>query len=438
MLWNSLVEDALRKTYQNAISLGTQARKAEAVKRLSFYHDEQLEYIEAQLKRHFAQPEKLTPCFLNVVKKVINNLSMVYLDSPIRTVDGTEREQTVFKEIVSTTGLTLKMKTVNRYTKLLKTVLIRPVWRKGRMDLDILTPDILDVTWGDTPEDLLSVLITHYPESGRKDEMHYSLWTTEEIRELDYRGNVTIAEPNPYQIVPFVPCWDRCPTSDFWLGGGDDLIIAQEAINEKLTDLLYVIRMQGFGAPWIKGLEDTSYQVFFGPGSVTKLPIDGEMGFAKTNAPIAEILEAIEFLIKQTAIHNSLSASALSTDPTEESGIARIIGNRELEEMRRDDIELFRRYEGQAFEVMKKIWNYHESGRKFSDKATLQIDFFDPKPQTSLKDQAETWDRLMDMGVISPVDVVMERNRDLKTREEALAHLLKLQQEREQLTERSF
>jgi hypothetical protein len=37
------------------------------------------------------------------------------------------------------------------------------------------------------------------------------------------------------------------------------------------------------------------------------------------------------------------------------------------------------------------------------------------------------------MGIISPVDVALARNPDLQTREDALAYLLSIQAEREEL-----
>jgi len=437
MLWNSLVEGIVKKAHNDMAIQAAEVRKKEAVKRLYMYYDEQLEYIEHQLAHSFAFPERMKPVCLNIIKKIVNNLSMVYLDSPRRTIEGSEAEKESFAEIMSSTGLNLKMKLSNRYAKLLKTVLIRPVWRKGKLDLDILTPDVLDVEFGDTPEDLQAVIITHFPESGKTTEITYTRWTPETIQTLDYRGNVIASEDNPYGILPFIPVWDRMPTSDFWLEGGDDLICLQETINERLTDLNYVIRMQGFGQAYVKGIKQQS-EFRLGPGSVTILPEDGEMGFAKTNAPITEILESIDFLCKQAAITNGLSASVMSIEPTEESGISKIVGNRELEELRRDDIELFRRYELQLFDLFKIIWNTHNPNRKISDSSSLQIDFYDPKPQVSLKDQSETWERQLEMGIISAVDIVMEKNPDLKTREDALAYLLRIQEEQRILSERKL
>jgi hypothetical protein len=106
------------------------------------------------------------------------------------------------------------------------------------------------------------------------------------------------------------------------------------------------------------------------------------------------------------------------------------VGNRELMEQRADEIELFRVYERRLFEAMRTVWNHHNPGRRISDKAALRVDFYDIKESTSLTDQVATWESMLAMGVISEVDVIMERNPDLKTREEAIAQLEKVRAER--------
>jgi hypothetical protein len=101
----------------------------------------------------------------------------------------------------------------------------------------------------------------------------------------------------------------------------------------------------------------------------------------------------------------------------------------ELYEMRQDDIALWRNYEKQLFQIMKVVWNTHSSN-KFSEKATLSIDFADPSPQVDPKTQAAAWDLQLAMGVISPVDILLQMNPDFQgNREDALAHLLKVKNE---------
>lgn len=395
MLFQSVVPGLFQQMNMDLDQAANTARKTATAKRLDFYHDIQADYIVEQLEANFSNPDKLTPYFTNVVKKIINNLAMVYAVDAVREVEGTERDKEIFKEVVEASTLPIKMKMASRYVKLLKTILMRPVWRKGKLDFDILTGEILDVQTGDTPEDLKSILITHFPESGKQDQIEYSFWGIEEFRRLDYRGNVIYLEENPYRVIPFVPIWDRCPTTDFWLSGGDDLISSQEGINEKLTDLLYIIRMQGFGVGWVKRKGAAGGSVVIDPGTLIELPEDGSIGYESQKAPIKDILEAISFLIAQAAISNGLSVSTLSTKTVRESGLAKVQQQRELEELRRDDIILWKKSEQQLFEMIRVVWNTHNPGRKISDKAKLKVDFYDPKPIISAKDQAETWEKLL-------------------------------------------
>lgn len=407
--------------------LDNQRRKEDAVKRLDFFHDEQLDHIQAALSEHFSHPEKLNPLFVNIVKKIVRQLAMVYIRPAVRELDGNDADQEIFNEIAKTAQLDIRMKMANRYAKLLKTVMVRPVWRRGKMELDILTPEYIDVVTGDSPEDIRAVIVTQYKDAKRQDEIQFIVWTDSEIKTLDWRYHETKSEPNPYGMIPHVAVWDRPPTDEFWLTGGDDLITAQEAINQRLTDLMYVLRQQGFGVGYTKGLRAETD--LLDPGVMVNLPVDGDIGFVKPEAPIEDALKSIEFIVKQTAIANGISASSVSSEVSEESGVARIVGNRELEEMRADDIELFTAYESRLFDVFRAVWNAHNPGRKISDAAKFNIDFYDVKPTYAPNEQAAAWMLLIDAGVMSVVDAAQAINPDLRTRDAAIEYLQTVKEE---------
>ena len=440
MLWASMIPGLFKRIGCEIDEAANRARKTETEKRLAYYHDAQHDYIVAALEAHFSNPDNLTPCFVNVVKKVVNNLAMAYGRDAVRTVENPSgvraaaADSEIFQEIAESSALGIKLKQASRYAKLLKTVLLRPVWRRGFMDLDVLTGDCLDVATGDTPEDLRVVSIAHFPESGRADEVEFSVWDKATVRRLNYIGSELCVEDNPYGVLPFVSVFDYCPTNSFWLPGGDDLVMVQDAINEKLTDLLYVCRMQGFGVGWIRKGQAAGGSIRLDPGAMVELPADGAIGYESQKAPIKDIISAIDFLILQAALTNGLSASSLSTKVTRESGVAKTAGNRELEELRRDDIALFTKYERQLFDLFRIIWNRHNPGRKMSQEARLRVDFHDPKPATSPHEEAETWELLINLKVASPVDAIMERNPDLKTREDALKFLATVAAENEALS----
>ena len=429
----SQAESIVKESFLAATIEASKERKHTASKKLDYYNNFQNEYIISQVSKYVTRVENWRPCFINIVKKVINQLAMVYLQDANRSiVNGTERDVALFQEIERTSNFGARWKQANRLSKLCGVVLMRPVFRNGKIDIDILTPDILDVITENTPEEISSILVTHYPETGKNNEITYTLWSKELVQTLDYRGYCINQEENPYKILPFCPVWREIPTDVFWVSGAEDLITIQEAFNEKLTDLLYVLRMQGFGVGYVKGMRGELTHI--DPGTFFNLPTDGELGYAKTNAPVADTLAMLEFLLKQAAVSNGLPASSLTTDPTDESGVARIAGNRELEEMRRDDIELFRRYERRFFDIVRTVWNYHLPNKKISENAELFIDFYDAKPSIEPDKQAALWDSLLSMGVISPIDIIMERNPDL-SREEAKAKYIEIQEERKELAE---
>ncbi len=406
-------------------------RKAATAYRLDLYANAVTDSVLAQIQRVYKEPERITPVSVNIIRKVINRLACVYLQDATRTIDGTEQDQTIFSTIEDAASLPVMMKQANRFTKLTGNTLLRPVWRNGRMALDILTGDILDIQTGDSPEDLQSVLITHHPENGRTDQIEYSLWSAEQYQRLSYQGAVLESEPNPYGCLPFVPVWNTPPTSSFWLPGAEDLTLLQDAINERLTDLCYVLKFQSFGVGYVKGAKTKSARhdaLESGPGSVFLLPEGADLGFAAPDAPVEACLEAIDRLMKWAAISNGLPASSMSLTPSEESGVSKIVSNSELEELRRDDIAMFAKAEDELFRLFRIVWNHHNPARKMSESATLTVDFYDVKPVVTASEQLKEWQGMMELGLMSPIDILIEKNPDL-TRDMAKAKLLQVRDE---------
>lgn len=436
----SQAQTLVQEAFESALASDAKARKAEAGKRIDYYHDSQLSYIEEMLQSRYTEPDKFKPAFLNITKKIINVLGMTYLKPALREIEGSASDQEIYTEIIKSSALPIKMKTASRYVKLLKTIMLRPVWRRGKLEIDILTPDVLDVGTGETPEQLEWIVITHHPESGRNEEIEYSLWTADAVRRLNYRGQEIGNEPNPYGVLPFVPLWDRVPTTDFWVSGGDDLINAQEVIYEQLTNLGYTMKFQSFGVMVLKGQSDS--QIQFGPGHAVHVGENEDVKFESTKSPFKDALSVIEFTLKQVAIMHGISASMLSTDVTEESGVSKIVGNRELDELRTDDLALFAVYEERLFDMIRTVWNTHNPGRQISATARLLLDFYDPKPPQTVIEKSAEWEFLLGSRIISAVDVAMERNPDLKTREDAIEYLQSIAEETKEIenfmTDREF
>ena len=433
-MFSSHADHITADMFRKAVLQTNTRRKEDAAKKLAFFNDEQSSFILAQINAFYKQPERVLPVSVNIVRKIIKALSTVYLNDAVRTVTGTKQDQDILAAIDDTASLPVKMKLANRYSKLLGTILLRPVWRNGTMDIDVLTPDILDVYCADSPEYIKAVMVTQYSDSGKNTEVEYSLWTPEVIQRLDYRYNLISEEPNPYLTLPFVAVFSSPPTDTYWLPGANDLVLIQDAVNKRLSDLWFTLDYQSAGVFFVKGAKaptgkaGTVADISVGPSSAIYLPEHGEVGFAAPKAPVQDTLDAIERLMKWAALTNGLPAGSMSLDPTVQSGVSRIVANSELSELRMDDIAHFARVECQLFDIIRVVWNTHNTQRKISEAASLTVDFYDPKPVVSPADKVKEWQGLLELGLISLTDILIERNPDL-TREDAQRELLRIRDE---------
>jgi len=201
-----------------------------------------------------------------------------------------------------------------------------------------------------------------------------------------------------------------------------------------LVDLLHLLYFQSFGVGYIKGNEETGAPLSVGPGSLVELPAHGEIGYTSQKAEISAVVRSIDQLIKWSAMAQGLSASSVSTDPSEASGISKIWDSVELAEMRVEDKLLWSGYEKEIFELIKIVNNTH-SNDKLSESCQLKVNFADPaRPTTSPLDEAQAYQTYFGMGVMSPVDIIMQKDKDLRSREEALQRLRQIRSETEELS----
>ena len=124
MLFQSKVQRLFSNELDKIFTQDNQARKAEAAKRLDFYHDNQLVHLEIVLDKMFSDPSKMTKIFLNIVRKIINNLAQIYRQPPSREIEGSDQDKEIYKQLAGSSMIDIKMKQASRYAKLLKSLLI--------------------------------------------------------------------------------------------------------------------------------------------------------------------------------------------------------------------------------------------------------------------------------------------------------------------------
>jgi hypothetical protein len=400
----------------------TTSRKEKAALWLNYYNDQQADETLKLISRRWSRPQDFRIFSLNLVKKIVNKRANLYRLPPRRIFGG--MDQVAGEALYRRLNADVILKRSSRLVKLLKTGLLQVGWNGAGPSLSIITPNIADVIAPD-PEFPDRIIITH--TGARETDVIFHDWSHGGYRRLDFKGRPVPltnnpAGVNPYGVLPFVAVHDRYPDDQFFLPGGDDLIESQDAINVALVNLWRAVELQAHGQAWAAGIS-AGDALQIGPDRAVTLPEGGKFGFAAPNAPISDILQAIEFVMRQVAATNDLSADVFDLDRSSESGAAKHIERTDLKEARLDDIALWRTYEARLWDVIKIVVNTHRPGTIPTD-ATISVDF------AELQDNLTETERLTnarvkyDMGVWSPVDVLRAENPDgYSTREDALQEL---------------
>lgn len=395
------------------IAQESRQRKDECAKRLKYYHDEQADETYRLIGQRWSQPEKFRLFSINIVKKITNRRATTYRIAPRRTFNGLDQAKgEAIYRAMNADGV---LKKASKLTKLTKTTALQVGWSDSLQapTLNVITPNILDVQHNGNPESPHRIIITH--DATKAENVHYSDWTATSYARLNFRGARQAIDGNPsgvnpYGILPFVPLFDRLPDDEFFLNGGDDLIEAQDAVNVGLANLWRSVEMQAHGQPWVTGIS-ANERLESGPDRAIILPQGATFGFASPNAPITDILAAIEFVLRQVAATNDVGADVFDLSKRAESGSAKHAERLDLKEARQDDIALWRAYEHRLFEVVKRVVNTHQPGT-IPDDATLSVDFAEISDNLTEAELLDNVKAKIELGIWSPVDALITLNPD--------------------------
>ncbi|WP_431850009.1 hypothetical protein [Allosphingosinicella sp.] len=411
-------------------------RKDECSKRLRYYFDEQSDATLNLVARRWSHPDKFRLFSINITKKIVNRRATTYRLSPRRTFAGLD--QATGDQLYRAMNVDGVLKKASKLTKLCKTTMLQVGWNEaaGVPVLNVITPNILDVVHTGNPEQPSRVIITH--AATRAEDVSYSDWTAGSFRRLNFRGARQRIDGNPqgvnpYGALPFVPLFDRLPDDEFFLTGGRDLIEAQDAVNVALANLWRSVELQAHGQAWATGIS-ANEQLSTGPDRAIVLPQGSQFGFASPNAPIKDILSAIEFVMRQVAATNDVGADVFDLSKRAESGSAKHAERLDLKEARQDDITLWRAYEHRLFETIKRVVNVHAPGT-IPEGATVSVDFAEFADNLTEAEQLDNLSTKLELGLIAPADALMALNPDgYPDRAAAHAELLRRRVEAAELT----
>jgi len=437
---------------------------------ISIYNDSWVDIIDFQLRLQFSDPDSLKnlrPLIsteMNLCKKVVDETAMVYEDKAIRTAtkDGAEDSDKRYEEIVAESHIDSVMKTVNRYTQLLNHVLVRPVVRRLKLEYDIILPDNFEIyTSCEDWRDIVAIkyYIGERPQFKRDfyaaglssgdvvmkpgsltDEREGYLWVRVPIEydRITFEPGVYKFDPkkntmdwkaswreNEYKdaegnaVLPFMLTYKEWPV-DSLLNFSKDSSVSETAVDFAIywTMLNEQMKFQSFKQMVITAGLDLTLpgELKTGPAKVFVLKSENNNAGIEVldmQSDIKTFEENIQHRAAMFLAQYGISASQFTLSGTPQSGYSMKIDREPLMEIRNNQIEFYRMFEKDLFELTRIVNNTDLPNRSISVDAEFHIDFsevdFDPTPD----EDARYWTFKFTNNLATPIDYLMEKNKDL-------------------------
>jgi len=338
---------------------------------------------------------------VNLTKKLINRISLVYKDRPIRDVEND-------KYYEFTEDKDYKMKSFERVHNLLGTVAVHVGWEDGKFKYN---PIMNFVPVMDPYNPLKPIGIT-YPlnkatgDWRNTDEDMYVYWSAEQHYMFDSTGKIIKVNEdnvNPYGVLPFAFIQPTHMVDEFFNEGAMDIALGNKQIDIAMTMLQHHIRTAG-GQFVIEGRVDAN-NIQLGLNKVVVVD-EGSMSNISSNTDITSIKEGIEFQLKTIAFNNNLNFDfGLSGS---KSGVALKIENLELLEAREDEVEKWRRAEKHIYEIERQIVQV-ETGLQLPE--SIALDYSEVK-FPDFDAERDEWDWKFKHGIADRFDYLMAQDPD--------------------------
>ena len=350
---------------------------------------------------------------VNLTKKLINRISLVYKDKPVRDV-----ENDMYYDLTSDKDW--KMKSFERIHNLLGTIAVHVCWEDDKF---VYHPIMNFVPVMDPYNPLKPIGLTYPLNKATADwrnteEDLFVYWSADEHYMFNSSGKIIqINEDNvnPYGVLPFVFIQPNSMVDEFWNEGAMDIALGNKQIDIAMTMLQHHIRTAG-GQYVIEGRVDAN-NIQLGLNKVVVID-EGNMSNISSNTSINDIKEGIQFQLKTIAFNNNLNFDfGLSGS---KSGVALKIENLELLEAREDEVEKWRRAEKQIYAIEREIIQV-ETGKQLPE--GISLDYTEVK-FPDFEREREEWDWKFQHGLADKYDYLMAHDPDkFSDRQSAIDYL---------------
>ena len=379
-------------------------------------------HTESYTNKYFSKKllSKIPVANVNITKRIIDRISLVYMKPPKR-----EYSNENFPELLHEKDF--KMQRAERMTNLLEHILMKPTWRNGVLDYDIIMD--FEAMFGEDP---LRPIGYTYPLSIKASVMDdtpelTAYWDNENTFVFDNNGKIQ-DDPdnpehiNPYGVLPFVECFrsGRPEYSYIDTSPAMDCIATNLEVNVSETNSNANTMFQSFGYMYVNGSQVEKDTLEVGQDKISFLGIDGTMNIVSPPNTVDALASSIEHSYKLLAQNYHLNISFVE-GTTAQSGVALKLRNTELQDSRISDIIRWKGVEQKIFELESIILGV-EAGINGGE--LLKVDYEEQEEILSAEERRAKWDWELSHGIIDVADVLMQKDADrFPDRETAQAYL---------------
>ena len=387
-----------------------QARRDEIRKLLDYYTGTETDkYIDEYFS---ADAFREIPVYnANFTRRFINKMSRIYTVGASRNVSDSYSSLTRKKDT--------KMKHVERMTRLVGSVATQVIYRDDLPQpcFDYRPVYYFDVHLGENPfvpEAITYPILMNVSDVSAAEKLQYAYWDSERYIHYDEDGNIMNEYLHGYGVIPFLFTHREDQVDSFFVEGANDIVSCNEQVNITMTELQLGLRFQMFGQPFITGMYGDKKLERAGSDTILDLPEGSTFGIAAPEGDINAVIESVKFQLDLVAQNNHLYVQFAQDGGETPSGIALKIKDLERFEDYQDDLDLYRMYEHDLYDIEKKIALYNNI--KLPEE--LKIDFKEPEYPKTVQDQILMDEHMLNHHMIDEVGLLMKYNKDL-TRAEA-------------------
>lgn len=325
------------------------SRIAQTIELLDIYHHRWKPYLRDRLKAIFSPQgwEKIRlhqDTSLNLLRWAVDELACIYSEPAKRSIEGKDAQAIELYEQGGRLDATLDQ--AARLLFLCRNLFIRPFVRGKKIVLDLVTPDRVHVIPSRFDPEAIDAIAVKLPvmpwERLTASAPMWAFWTTEEFCYLT-AGFTLYGEikPNPYGVIPYLPCHASYPSSAFWqYYDSFGLREATYSAAMAMTDHAQLRHIQSFKQLVIAGTPEGKdwASMITDPTNAIHIKGDGRAEVLDMQADLPEHIDAIltsaaarlnMYGLRPDAVRGTLDASSGYALKIKERGKARVWGTQQ-------------------------------------------------------------------------------------------------------------